>query len=93
MKKVAATLTLSTMLVAGVAPAQASWSDVQVVRSMIKSAYYKQNSFTQDAICSKWRVNPSHRLFIRLARTADRMYGISTREAAKGTVLAFNDLC
>ena len=89
MKKVAATLTLSTMLVAGVAPAQASWSDVQVVRSMIKSAYYKQNSFTQDAICSKWRVNPSHRLFIRLAR----MYGISTREAAKGTVLAFNDLC
>lgn len=84
---VAATTTIAAT------PASASWGDVQLVKDSVESAYYGQSSYTKKLLCRKWRRNYTGPVFMKVVRIADRMYGISTKEAVKGTVLAFNGLC
>ncbi len=91
---VVAGLLAGTMLMPA-QPAQvaASWYDTQLVKKTVLRAYWRQSSYTRDAMCQKFYVNPSGRFFVKLAMVADRQPGISTREAAYGVYNAFKSVC
>ena len=56
--------------------------DTQLVKRMVKKAYWRQDSYTRSSLCRKWYSNPSARVFVKLALVAYRTPGVSMREAA-----------
>lgn len=67
--------------------------DTQMVKRMVKKAYWNQDSYTRSSLCRKWYSNPSARIFVRLAMVAYRTPGVSMREAAGGVYQAFSEVC
>lgn len=99
MKKAAVVIVAAVVLAP--APVQAQqpmqvstgWYDTQLVKRMVKKAYYRQSYWTQKSMCARWYSNPSSRFFVKLALVADRMPGVSPREAAGGVYKAFAEVC
>lgn len=71
----------------------ASAYDIGRVKVTVERAYWSQSSWTRHSLCKSYRINPQARIFVRLALVAYRMPGISAREAARGVIAAFDDLC